>query len=170
MSDPTGVSPADPQRDPAPEAPNSAPGIRHPDRIPRGSRLATRASFAYAVVRVVPRVERGEFLNAGVILYCPSRRFLDARVELDVARLAALAPGLDSEPVRRRLELIPRICAGGSDAGPIGQLPQAERFHWLVAPVSTVVQVSPVHTGLSDHPRAALDRLMAELVHLPPPP
>lgn len=123
--------------------------------------------FEYAVIRVVPRVERGEFMNAGVVLFCRVRRYLGAHVALDVARLAALAPDLDAADIRDRLALIPRVCAGGPDAGPIGRLSQAERFHWLVAPSSTVLQPSPVHAGLCHDPAAALDRLLAAMV-LPP--
>ena len=129
---------------------------------------AGRFPYAYAVIQVVPRVERDERFNAGVVLFCRPKRFLGARVHLDPVRLAALAPGLDPEPVRRLLERIPLVCAGGKAAGPIGLLPQTERFHWLVAPSSTVVQAGPVHAGLTDDPKAALERLFAELV-LPVP-
>jgi hypothetical protein len=129
---------------------------------------AERYPYAYAVIRVVPRVERDERFNAGVVLFCRPKRFLGARVHLDPVRLAALAPGLDPEPVRRLLERIPLVCAGGKAAGPIGLLPQTERFHWLVSPSSTVVQPGPVHAGLTDDPEAALERLFAELV-LPVP-
>jgi len=125
-----------------------------------------RHSYDYAVVRVVPRVEREEFFNAGVILFCRVRRFLGARVALDQGRLAALAPALDPAGVEAHLALIERICAGDVDAGPIARLPLAERFHWLVAPRSTVVQTSPVHSGLCADPAAALERLFA-LMALP---
>src|SRR5216117_3949207 len=107
-----------------------------------------RCAFDYAVIRVVPRVEREEFVNVGVILYCSARRFLGARVEIDEARLRAFDPSLDPAEIARSLEPIPRICAGGDGAGPIGRLSQRARFDWLVAPRSTVVQVSPVHSGL----------------------
>ena len=93
-------------------------------------------SFDYAIVRVVPRVERGEFINAGAVLFCRTRRFLGAQIELDERRLLALAPNIDLEEVRRHLDAIPLICAGGPRAGPIGQLPLADRFHWIVAPRS----------------------------------
>ncbi len=126
--------------------------------------MLARNSFEYAIVRVVPRVERGEFVNAGVVLICRQRRFLDARIHLDPARLTALAPDLDVAAVRGHLELIPRICAGDRDAGPIAQLSQAERFHWLVAPQSTIVQPSPVHSGLCDDPAGALDHLLETMV------
>lgn len=122
------------------------------------------SSYDYAVLRVVPQVEREEFVNVGVILFCRTLRFLDARVELDTERLAALAPELDLKTVQAQLDLIPRICAGGPGAGPIGQLEQADRFHWLVAPRSTTIQVSPVHCGLCSDPQAALDDLFETLV------
>lgn len=125
-------------------------------------------SYDYAVVRVVPRVEREEFVNAGVILYCSALRFLAARVELDAGRLRALAPAIDLDLVRAHLASIPRICAGGRDAGPIGALPPVERFDWLVAPRSTILQTSPVHAGLCADPDAELDRLLDRLVRLPP--
>ena len=123
-------------------------------------------SFEYAVVRVVPRVEREEFLNAGVILYCRSLRFLDARVALDRARLQALSPdaALDLDTIERGLAMIPRICAGDPAAGPIAALDQAERFRWLCATRSTVNQVSPVHAGLCDDPAVMLDHLMKKMV------
>lgn len=120
--------------------------------------------FQYAIVRVVPRVERGECVNVGVVLLCRPRRFLEARVELDERRLRALAPEVDLEAVRGHLEAIGRIAAGDPDAGPIAALPASERFHWLVAPSSTIIQCSEVHTGLSEDPAAALEHLMARLV------
>jgi hypothetical protein len=129
--------------------------------------VPARCSFDYAVVRVIPHVEREEFINAGVILHCYERDFLAARVELDEARLLALAPDVDLPVVRRHLEAIPRICAGGPDAGPIGQLPLRERWSWLVAPRSTVLQTSPPHTGLCDAPEASLERLLDKVVRLP---
>ncbi|HEX2062002.1 MAG TPA: DUF3037 domain-containing protein [Thermoanaerobaculia bacterium] len=121
-------------------------------------------AFDYAVIRVVPRVERGEFVNAGVILYSPTARFLDARIGLDSARLEALAPGLDRDVVQSYLDAIPRICAGGAEAGPIGALSQSERFHWLVAPRSTIIQTSPVHAGVHSDLQAALAQLFHKLV------
>jgi len=124
-------------------------------------------SFDYAVVRVVPRVEREEFVNAGVILFCLQRGFLAARVELDRERLLALAPGADLEVIEEHLRAVPRICAGGEGSGPIGALTPRERFHWLVAPRSTVIQVSPVHTGLCDEPGRALEGLMDQMVRRP---
>jgi hypothetical protein len=127
------------------------------------------SSFDYAIIRLVPRVERGECINAGVVVFCRTRRFLDARVELDAPRLAALAPDLDPDTVRRHLETFPLVCAGGPAAGPLGLLSQAERFHWLVAPRSTIIQPSPVHSGLCDEPAEALDDLLARLVRRPAP-
>lgn len=121
-------------------------------------------SFDYSVIRIVPRVDRGEFVNAGVILFCSTRAFLDARIELNRARLLALAPELDLAAVESHLEVIPRVCRGGKEAGPIGELPQRARFHWLVAPRSTVIQMSPVHSGVHRDLEAAMDSLMGKLV------
>ena len=126
--------------------------------------MRVRSSYDYAIVRVVPRVERAEFINAGVILFCRTRRFLGARIALDAARLAALAPQVDIHELNRHLAIIPLVCAGGAGAGPIGRLPLAERFHWLVAPRSAMIQTSPVHSGLCDAPEAALDALLDALV------
>ena len=126
-----------------------------------------RAPFFYAIVRVIPRIERGEFLNAGIVLFCRPRRFLGTRTLLDDARLLALDPGCDREAVRAHLELIDRIAAGDADAGPIAALSQAERFHWLVSPASTVIQVSDTHTGLTADPAATLDHLFRTLVEPP---
>ena len=120
--------------------------------------------FQYAVVRVVPRVERGEQFNAGVVLFCRRRAFLAARVELDERRLAALGPDLDPASVRERLDGLARIAAGDPAGGAIAALEPSERFGWLVAPSSTVIQPSPVHTGVCDDPQTMLDRLFAELV------
>jgi hypothetical protein len=120
--------------------------------------------YDYAVVRVVPRVEREEFVNAGVILSCPSRRFLKAGIGLDEERLLALDPSVDLETVTAHLAIIPAICRGGDGAGPIGKLAQRERFHWLVAPRSTIIQTSQVHTGRCDDPEGALERLMDRMV------
>ena len=121
-------------------------------------------SFDYAVLRVVPRVEREEFVNAGVILFCLARDFLEARVEIERARVLALFPGTDLALVEEHLLAVPRICAGGEGSGPIGRLSRRERFHWLVAPRSTVLQVSAVHSGLCDDPLRALEHLMDVMV------
>jgi Protein of unknown function (DUF3037) len=120
--------------------------------------------FAYAVLRVVPRVERGECFNAGVVLFCRRRRFLAARVELDERRLAALAPDADAAAVAAHLDALARIAAGDPAGGRVAALEPSERFGWLVAPSSTVIQPSPVHTGLCEDPGEMLDRLFAELV------
>ena len=126
--------------------------------------MPAREPFQYATVRIVPRVERGELVNAGVVLFCRPLRFLGARTQLDEALLAALAPGCDPAEVRPHLDLVERIAAGDAAAGPIARMPQSERFHWLVAPSSTMVQPGPVHTGLTDDPAGELDRLFAALV------
>ena len=123
--------------------------------------------FEYALLRVVPRVERGEFVNAGVVLYCQEKRFLEAAIDLDPERLRALDPRLDPETVRAHLEAARRVCAGGPRTGPIGLLPPVQRFGWLVAPRSTVVQPGPVHTGLAEDPREALNHLLETMVRAP---
>ena len=123
------------------------------------------SSFDYAIVRVVPRVERGEFVNAGVIVFCLEHKFLKASVRIDDARLQALWPAIDLNLVRRHLQAIPRVAAGDPSAGPIAQLSQRERFHWLVSPRSTIIQVSPVHTGLCDErPEILLEELANRLL------
>ena len=120
--------------------------------------------FDYAVLRVVPRVEREEFVNVGVILSCEASRFLEARIELDEGRVLALAPGLDMESLRRHLQTIPAICRGDADAGPIGLLPQRARFHWLTAKRSSIIQTSPVHTGKCGDLPAIMERLLQRMV------
>lgn len=122
------------------------------------------SQFQYSIVRVVPDVERGECLNAGVILLCRPRRFLAARVGLDEAKLRAVAPDADPATILPHLAAIERIAAGDASAGPMARLGQGERFHWLVAPSSTVIQASEVHTGLSEDPAAKLDYLFERLV------
>ncbi len=124
----------------------------------------SRHQFQYAIVRVVPRIERGECINAGVIVFCRSRGYLAARVELDTDVVRVLAPDLDLDVVREHLDAVPRIAAGSPDAVPIAALDQPQRFHWLVAPSSTVVQVSPVHTGLCEDAGSILDPLFERLV------
>ena len=126
--------------------------------------MPARSCCDYAVIRVVPRVEREEFINVGVILFCRPRRFLAAEVAVDEARLAALWPALNLAEVREELEAIPVVCRGGAAAGPIGELSQAERWHWLVSPRSTVIQTSPAHAVISDDPPATLARLMRTMV------
>lgn len=126
------------------------------------------SSYDYALIRVVPRVERGEFLNVGVLLFCRTRRFLRAALAVDDARLLALSPDLDLAAVHRHLDALVRIAAGDAEAGPIAQLAQAERFHWLVAPASAMIQPSPVHSGVCAEPAAALEHILDELVRLLP--
>jgi hypothetical protein len=120
--------------------------------------------FAYALLRVVPRVERGERVNVGLVLFCRQLDFLGLRTSVDPARLAAIAPGLDAASVRGRLAAIEGIARGEAGAGPMAQLSQSERFGWIVAPASTIIQPSHVHTGLTRDPEATLDRLFALLV------
>ena len=123
-------------------------------------------SYDYAIIRIVPHVERGECLNAGIILYCPTRRFLGALTHLDRQRLNAFAPQLDFSTLQQELEHIVRICDGRPGSGPLGQLSPSERFHWLVSPRSTVIQPSPVHSGICDDPESALHHLLKKLVLL----
>jgi Protein of unknown function (DUF3037) len=123
-----------------------------------------RSQFTYAILRVVPRIERGERLNAGVVLYCQEREFLAARTFLDERRLAALADDLAPAAVRAHLDALVRIAEGAADAGPVAALPPAQRFGWLVSPSSTIVQPSEVHSGLCEEPAETLDELFAALV------
>ena len=125
-------------------------------------------TYDYAIIRVFPRVERGEAINVGVILSCPDVEFLEARIEIDPARLLALDATLDLDATRASLETIPVICRGGPDAGPIGELPHRSRFRWLVSPRSTVVQTSPVHTGRTDDPAKTLKHLLDTMVRVNP--
>ena len=124
-------------------------------------------TYDYAIIRVVPRVERGELVNVGVVVSCPDADFLDAGIEIDAPRLLALDDSLDLQAIRANLATIPVICQGGPDAGPIGALAQRSRFHWLVSPRSTIIQMSPVHTGRTSDPRAALERLLDTMVRRP---
>ena len=123
-------------------------------------------SFDYATIRVVPRVERQEFINAGVVVFCLEKNFLAARIHLDEARLRALWPETDVELVREHLAAIPRICAGQAEGGPVAGLSQRERFHWLIAPRSTIIQPSPVHTGICDETDGVLERLERQFLLL----
>lgn len=129
--------------------------------------MRKRYPFDYAIVRIVPRVDRGEFLNAGVILFSSTAAFLDARIGCDRKRLKALAPDIDVALVASYLDAIPKVCAGGPEAGSIGELPQRARFHWLVAPRSTIIQTSPVHAGVSHDLEAVLENLFDKLVRAP---
>lgn len=126
-------------------------------------------TYNYAVIRVVPRVEREEFVNVGVIISCPAKKFLEASIEIDEYRLMALDPSLDLDSLKSHLTVIPKICAGGEQSGPIGGLSQRERFHWLCAPRSTMIQVSAVHSGLCEKPESELKHLMDSMVRLPKP-
>lgn len=126
--------------------------------------MRARLPFDHAIVRVVPRVERGERINAGVILHCHDRDYLAARVLLDERLLLAIDPGVDLDLVRAHLEAIPVIAAGGPGSGPIGALPRRERWSWLVAPRSTILMTSAPHPGLCDEPEEALSRLVDKLL------
>ena len=126
--------------------------------------MPAELTYDYAIVRVVPRVDRGEQLNAGVILSVADTEFLEARLELDESALVAVDPGVDLEDVRTNLALIPAICRGGPEAGPIGLLPARGRFRWLVSPRSTIIQLSEVHTGRTTDPAACIEHLMDRLV------
>jgi Protein of unknown function (DUF3037) len=123
--------------------------------------------YSYALVRVVPRVERGEFLNVGVVLFSRELDFLGARFEVDQLRLRSLAPSVDMALVERHLRVFEAICDGLDEGGPIAALPKPERFHWLVAPRSTMIQTSPVHVGRSQNIQRALEDLLHEFVRLP---
>ncbi|MFC5861658.1 DUF3037 domain-containing protein [Acidicapsa dinghuensis] len=127
--------------------------------------MRARATFDYAVLRVVPRVERQEFVNAAVVVFCLEKRYLDARVYIDPQRMKALWPDLDIDLVRQHLDAIPRICSGDPTAGPVASLSQRERFHWLVAPRSTLIQPSPVHTGICDDTGGLIDRLATQFLY-----
>jgi hypothetical protein len=129
--------------------------------------VSAEYAYDYAILRLVPRVERGECINAGVVLSCPGLEYLEAAVKLDPARLAALDPTVDIDAIRAHLDAVVRICRGGAAAGPLGELPQRGRFHWLVSPRSTVVQMSPVHTGRTANPATTLARLICALVDTP---
>jgi hypothetical protein len=126
--------------------------------------VPSHGAYDYSVIRVVPDVAREEFLNAGVVLFAKTQRALLSRIALDEERLLALAPGADVPAIRSHLESIERICAGGPAAGPHAGLSASERFHWLTAPRSTVIQLSPVHSGICDDPVAEADRLFTRLI------
>jgi hypothetical protein len=129
--------------------------------------VPAQSSFDYAIIRVVPRVEREEFLNAGAVLFCLEQDFLEARMHLDEKRLAAIWPELDLQLIRDHLQAFVDICAGHPDGDPIATLTRRERFHWLVSPKSTIVQVSPVHSGLCEVPDDALNDLFRNFVLVP---
>ena len=126
--------------------------------------MSAEYTYDYAIVRVVPRVDRGERINVGVILSCADTDFLDARIEVDEALIRAIDPTVDMDAVRSNLAVIPVVCKGGPEAGPIGALPSRGRFRWLVAPRSTIIQPSEVHTGRTADPAACLEHLIARVV------
>lgn len=128
--------------------------------------MSAPSSYDYALIRIVPSVERGECVNAGVLLFCRTRRFLGMRVHLDETRLRALAPTIDLDDVREQLDALARVCEGDPRAGMLGRMSQSERFHWLVSPRSTIIQTSPVHSGLCDDPADSLDHLLQTMVIL----
>jgi len=131
--------------------------------VPESTRPAP-ASFDYAILRVVPRVEREEFINAGVVVFCLEKRYLDARILLNEERLRALWPEVEVDLVREHLDAVPRICMGDPAGGPIAKLSQRERFHWLTSPRSTIIQPSPVHTGVCDSTEGVLERLATQFL------
>ena len=126
--------------------------------------MPARSSFDYAILRVVPHEARGEFINAGVILYCPDQKYLDAQIAFNPPRLLALAPHADVATAQKHLAAIPLICAGGAAAGDLAKLSLAERFRWLTSPRNTLIQTSPVHTGLTENPSKTLAHLLETLV------
>lgn len=126
-------------------------------------------SYDYAVIRLVPRVEREEFVNVGIILSCEASGYLEARIELDTARVLALDPAIDIEALRRHLDTIPAICRGGAGSGPIGQLPLRARFHWLTARRSAIIQTSPVHMGMCTDMTAIMEHLLDRMVRVAQP-
>ena len=126
--------------------------------------MSVEHTYDYAIIRIVPRVDRGECINAGVVLSCPSLDFLEACVLLEPARVTALDPSADLEAIQRHLDAIVQVCRGGAAAGPVGELPQRGRFHWLVSPRSTIIQMSAVHTGRTADPGASLARLVDTMV------
>jgi len=126
--------------------------------------VAAKLQYQYALVRLVPLVDRGEGVNVALVLFCRQADFLGIRTHLDEALVERFAPGCDLAVVRERLALLERVAAGDAGAGPIAQLPQHERYHWLVAPSSTILQPAAAHTGVTDEPQGTLDRLFASLV------
>lgn len=126
--------------------------------------MPATSSYDYAVIRVVPCVERGEFINVGIVLFCRTRRFLGALIEFDEARLDALAPQIDKEMLWKHLNYLQTVISGQPESGPIGQFSQSERFLWIVSPRNTVVQTSPTHSGLCDDPEKSLQVLLHKMV------
>ena len=138
-----------------------------PESTAPNPQLPIPAWYSYAIIRVVPRVERGERLNVGVVMFARTLEFLEARIELDAARLRALAPDVDLAAVERHLRIFAAICAGRPEGGPLAKLPPSERFHWLTAPRSTAIQTSPVHVGSTADPAAELEKLLDCFVRPP---
>ncbi|HMO57469.1 MAG TPA: DUF3037 domain-containing protein [Roseiflexaceae bacterium] len=126
--------------------------------------MPVRSAYEYSVIRLVPRVERGEAINVAVVLFCRAQRFLDARIQFVPERALTLDASLDVAAVAEQLERIPLICRGGAAAGPIGELPPQERFRWLAAPRSTIIQPSAIHSGLCNDPAAVLEHLADRLL------
>jgi Protein of unknown function (DUF3037) len=126
--------------------------------------MPDRSAFQYTILRVVPRIERGECMNVGVVLFCPQRRYIGARIELDAARLQAFAPDLEPDSLRPHLDAIAAVIDGDGDAGELARLSPSERFGWVAASSSTVIQPSAVHTGLTDDPPRTLEHLFTALV------
>ena len=126
--------------------------------------MPATSSYDYAIIRIVPLVERGECINIGVIVFCRTQRFLDMLIHFDQERLSAFAPGLDFSSVQQQIEHLLQVCRGSHASGPIGQLSQAERFHWIVSPRSTIIQISPVHSGICSDPASTLQNLLEKLV------
>ena len=126
--------------------------------------MSAISSYDYAIIRIVPCVERGEYINAGIILFCPTRRFLQALVQLDEARLAAFSAHIDRETLLTQLNYLQIVSAGKQESGPIGQLSPSERFHWLVSPRNTIIQTSPVHSGICEDPAQAIHTLLRKMV------
>ncbi|GCF06494.1 DUF3037 domain-containing protein [Dictyobacter arantiisoli] len=126
--------------------------------------MPATSSYDYAIIRLVPCVDRGECINIGIILFCRTKRFLDTIIHLDEKRIQAFAPQLDLEAVQRHLNYLQLVCAGSKASGPIGQFSQSERFHWLVSPRSTIIQTSPVHSGLCEEPAQTIHSLLEKMV------
>ncbi len=129
--------------------------------------MSAEYTYDYAILRVVPRVDRGEAVNVGVILSCPELQFLEARIEVDESRLLTLDPTVDLTTVTQALNAVLAVCRGDADTGPLGEMPQRNRFYFLVGPRSTIVQPSPTHTGRTPDPKVTLEALMLKLVRPP---
>lgn len=146
------------------EAPPAHPDDEDAAARRAAGRAAGRAAYFYSVLRLVPDIERGERFNVGIVLFSRSLGVLGVRTALNTSKLVALAPGCDPEPIARHLDALREVAEGAAEGGPIARLDHAERFHWLTAPSSTMIQPSPVHTGLTSDPAATLERLFREVV------